>query len=427
MRRTTRPRHAARPSARRAVPRTLPAALAATAAAVAASLVTAAVLPTGAAPAPTTVDLGGLAGGVESVAYSRAVTAAAEGTPTVTLVATGGTIAGLATGRDTLTDYRAGQITGAQMVEHLEPELSAVADVEVVQFGNAGSSGYTVEQFRELTLVVEEALETSDGVVVTTGTDTQEEFAYWLDLTVQSTKPVVTTGAMRPSASAQDGELVFGADGPANLYNAVRLAASATTTCFGTVLLSNDEVFAARDVTKTSSYRLDTFQAREYGVLGWIDGPEITMGRATPRVAACDEPERWATPFDLSTVGPEDLARTEVVTSYQQAGGEAITAFAAAGVDGIVTAGTGAGGISRAQSQARSAAAAEGVVFVSTTRTGSGSVHGGSGQVVAGGDLLPQTARLLLLLGLTFAPGDAEQVREWFGTVGSPSFATTAG
>ena len=134
---------------------------------------------------------------------------------------------------------------GAQMVEHLEPELSAVADVEVVQFGNAGSSGYTVEQFRELTLVVEEALETSDGVVVTTGTDTQEEFAYWLDLTVQSTKPVVTTGAMRPSASAQDGELVFGADGPANLYNAVRLAASATTTCFGTVLLSNDEVFAA--------------------------------------------------------------------------------------------------------------------------------------------------------------------------------------
>ncbi|WP_298991274.1 asparaginase [uncultured Pseudokineococcus sp.] len=385
---------------------------------------TAAVLPA----TPVDVDRADtvqLTAGVQSVAYAQAVSAAAARTPKVTLVATGGTISGFAQGRETFTNYRSGSITGEQMVDYLQPELAGVADVDVVQFGNAGSSGYSIEQYRELTLVVEEALETSDGVVVTTGTDTQEEFAYWLDLTVQSPEPVVTTGAMRPS-STPDGDIVFGADGPANLFNAIKLAGSQATYCYGTVLMMNDEVFAGRDVTKTNSYRTDTFQAREYGVLGWIDGPEITMGRATPRVQSCDAPEEWATPFDMSTVAAEDLARAEVVPSYQDAGGEAITAFAEAGVQGIVTAGTGAGGISPDQRAARSAALESGTVFVTTTRTGSGSVYGGGGGVIAGGDLLPQKARLLLLLGLTFAPGDVEQVRTWFDTVGNPEFTTVA-
>jgi L-asparaginase len=171
---------------------------------------------------------------------------------------------------------------------------------------------------------------------------------------------------------------------------------------------------------------MDTFQTREFGVLGWIDGPNIKVGRAPSRVERCDDKGRWLTPFNLGKVPAAAVPRVEVVVGYQQAGGEAITAFADAGVKGIVTAGTGAGGVSSAQSAARSAAADKGVVFVSTTRTGSGSVYGGSTTqpIIAGDDLLPQKARLLLMLGLAFAPGDVPKVREWVTSLGNPEWHT---
>lgn len=365
---------------------------------------------------------------ITSAAYTTAVNAAAQRKPKVTVIGTGGTISGVASTRSSFTNYRSGSIPIASLVDQLRPELDAVADVETIQFGNKGSGGYTIAEFHALTATVEEALRTSDGVVVTSGTDTMEEFAYWLDLTVQSRKPVVMTGAMRPwAAGTADGPQVIGADGPANLFNSITLAASQATYCFGTVLMLNDELHAARDVTKTSSYRMDTFQTRELGSLGWIDGPNIKIGRAPSRVATCDNPTRWATPFDLATLPAAELPRVEVVWGYQQAGGEAITAFARAGVDGIVTAGTGAGGTSSAQSAARSAAVRDhGTVFVSTTRTGSGSVYGGSGHVIAGDDLLPQKARLLLILSLAFADGDVAQVRDWVTTIGNPEWDTTA-
>ena len=398
----------------------------AVAGAVAVALVT-----SGSAPAPVAgVDDVASAVDVQSVAYAQAVTAAAAGTPQVTVVGTGGTIAGVATSRSSFTDYRAGQIPIASMVQQLQPEIGGIADVSTVQYGNKGSGGYTVAELHGLTLAVEKALETADGVVVTSGTDTMEELAYWLDLTVQSRKPVVMTGAMRPwAAGTVDGPQVIGADGPANLYNAIVLAASAKTTCFGTVLMLNDEFHAARDVTKTSTTRMDTFQTRELGVLGWIDGSVLKVGRAPARVQACDEPAQWLTPFDLGDRPASALPRTEVVYTYQQAGGEAITAFADAGVKGIVTAGTGAGGVSSAQGTARTAAAGRGVTFVSTSRTGSGSASGSSTTlpIIAGEDLLPQKARLLLMLSLAFAPDDPAQVRSWITGLGNPQFAVTAG
>ena len=340
-----------------------------------------------------------------------------DGTPRVTVIGTGGTIAGLAETRDALQTYRAGQVPIADLVGALQPELGAVAEVGTVQFGNAGSSGYTIEQFRELTLAVDAALETSDGVVVTTGTDTMEEFAYWLDLTVRSDKPVVLTGAMRPSN-------VIGADGPANLFNAVRLAASGDTTCFGTVVMLNDEFHAAREVTKTDALRMDTFDGGQFGALGVVDETRVTTRRAPARAELCGQ-RGWATPFDVSTIGPADLPRVEIAYSYQEAGGEAISAFAAAGVEGVVTAGTGAGGISPAMREARTAAIGQGVLFGATTRTGSGSVYDGGEPapgVIGMEDLLPQKARLLLLLSLAFTDDEA-QVRAWVDGLGSPEFA----
>lgn len=333
--------------------------------------------------------------------------------PKVVVIGTGGTIAGVAESRVALQTYRSGQISIADLVKFLQPELATVADVTTVQFGNKGSGGYTIPEYYDLTKVVDQQLARADAVVVTTGTDTMEEFAYWLDLTVRSKKPVVLTGAMRPWN-------VIGTDGPANLYNAITLAASERTTCFGTVLMLNDEVYPARDVTKTSGLRMDTFQTREYGALGFVDEKRVRLQRAPARVEDC-RTSKWSTPFDLGKVDRAKLPRTEIVYGYQGAGGEAITAFADAGVKGIVTAGTGAGGISPAQSAALAAAAKKGVTFVSTTRTGSGAVYDGGGTAIGGEDLLPQKARLLLLLSLA-KTNDVATIRGWFSRYGVQQF-----
>lgn len=339
--------------------------------------------------------------------------------PEVVVIGTGGTIAGVGPDRTNPIEYRAGQLPIGDMVGNLQPELGAVADVSTVQFGNRGSGAYRISEFKALTETVEAELRTADAAVVTTGTDTMEEFAYWLDLTVRSSKPVVLTGSMRPWTS-------ISSDAQINLFDSVRLAASGRTRCFGTVLMLNDEFHAARDVTKTNTLRTDTFSSRRKGVLGHIDGPTIKLDRTPPRRELCADRARWRTPFDMAALPAERLPRVEIVTSYQEAGGEPISALASAGVRGIVTAGTGAGGISSAMSAARSTAVGAGVTFISTSRTGSGSVYGGATPgIIAGGDLLPQKARILLLLSLAFSE-DPATVREWVVRYGNPEFTTPA-
>ncbi|HSJ23732.1 MAG TPA: asparaginase [Longimicrobiales bacterium] len=316
--------------------------------------------------------------------------AAQDAPPRVTVIGTGGTIAGTSTTRTSYQSYRAGQLEIADMVEDLRPEIDAVADVTSIQFDNRASGAYTVADYHRLSLAIDEALQTADAVVVTTGTDTMEEFAYFMDLTVRSRKPVVLTGAMRPWT-------VIGSDAQANLFNAIVLAASGATTCFGTVIMLNDEFHAAKDVWKSDGARLDTFISRRLGALGSVDGTRVRTHRAPPRVQYCNDQDEWRTPFDLRLVSATDLPRTEVLIGYQGARlDEAVLAFAEAGVRGIVTA---AGGISR---EARQAAQERGVIFVSTQRLRSG-----------GHNLLPQKARLLLLLSMAFSD-DAQQVRAWF-------------
>jgi len=322
----------------------------------------------------------------------------ADALPRVTVIGTGGTIAGTSTTRTSFQSYRAGQLLIADMVDDLRPEIDEVAEVTSVQFDNRPSGGYGMEDYFELSLAIDRALETADAVVVTTGTDTMEEFVYWMDLTVRSPKPVVFTGAMRPWT-------VVGSDGHPNLFNAIVLAASGATTCYGTVLMLNDEFHAAKDVWKSDGARMDTFISRRFGALGSVDGPRVRAHRAPPRVQHCDTPERWRTPFDLSGITAEDLPRTEVLIGYQGARlDEAVLAFADAGVRGIVNA---AGGIS---AEAREAAEERGVVFVRTQRLRSG-----------GHNLLPQKARLLLLLSLAFAEDD-EQAQAWFDEIGAMDF-----
>ena len=252
-----------------------------------------------------------------------------------------------------------------------------------------------------------------DGVVVTTGTNVMEEVAYWLDLTVRSEKPVVITGSMRQANT-------FSFDGLANLFNSITLAASGKTRCYGTVLLLNDEYVGAREVTKSDAVRTDTFTGGRFGVLGAVDERRVRAIHAPARVLDCGT-AAWQTPFDLAQVGPDDIPRVEIVFSYLEAGPTAITAMVEDGVEGIVTAGHGAGGISTAQSSAQEEAIADGVLIVKATRTGSGPVWTGGEGIIAAGDLMPQKARILLQLGLAFSD-DPRQIQEWFETIGLPDF-----
>ncbi|GAA2323539.1 MULTISPECIES: asparaginase [Streptomyces] len=336
--------------------------------------------------------------------------------PKVAVIGTGGTIAGVSKSRVSFQDYEAGKLPIAKLVGDLKPEVDSVADVTTEQFGNKGSSGYSIADYRRLTATVDAQLEKNDAAVVTTGTDTMEEFAYWLDLTVRSDKPVILTGAMRPWT-------VIGTDAPANLYNAIHLAASRKTTCYGTVLMLNDQIQAAREVRKTNALRMDTFTSGDSGELGVIDQDNIRLNRAPARVQKCGK-KTWKTPFDLDRIAKKALPKIEIAYSYQDASGDAVKAFADSGADGVVTAGTGAGGISPAMSKAREDAVKNGVLFASTTRTGNGSVYDDHTDGVIGAeDLTAQKARLLLLLSLA-ATDDQSQIRKWFATLGTAQFIT---
>ncbi len=323
--------------------------------------------------------------------------------PKVTVIGTGGTIAGQSETRTSFQSYRAGQMMIADMVDFLRPQVEAVADVVTVQFGNSSSGRYDIPDYYDLTMAIQKALETSDGVVVTTGTSTMDEFVYWSDLTVQSPKPVVFTGAMRPWT-------VIGTDAPANLFNAIVLAASGETTCFGSVLMLNDEFHAAKEVWKSDGSRLDTFIDRQAGPLGYIDELDVRTYRAPPRIQDCGNLELWRTPFDLRRIAKEDLPRVEMLMGYQGAKeDEAVAALADAGVKGIVVAG---GGVSAG---ARGAAQAKGVMFVNTQRFRSG-----------GDNIMPEKARLLLILALAFSdsPQNAQVLyNDWvareFGRAGA--------
>ncbi|NUH37325.1 asparaginase [Streptomyces samsunensis] len=335
-------------------------------------------------------------------------------TPKVAVIGTGGTIAGVSRTKVSFDDYQAGKLPVSRLVGDLRPEVNRIADVTTQQFGNKDSNDYTIPEYRRLTAAVDHALKFNDGVVVTTGTDTMEEFAYWLDLTVRSDKPVVLTGSMRPWT-------VIGSDAPANLYNAIHLAASGRTTCFGTVVMLNDQIHAAREVRKSDTLRLNAFTSGSSGELGVIDQNHIRVDRAPARVERCGKPA-WKTPFDLDRMGRRALPKVDIAYSYQGAGPQAIKAFADAGAAGIVTAGTGAGGLSPAMTEARDDAVKNGVVMVSASRTGSGAVYDPHVRGVIGAqDLTPQKARLLLLLSLATTHNE-HRIQTWFHTFGTGQF-----
>ena len=311
--------------------------------------------------------------------------------PEVLVLATGGTIA--STG-NYYGDRGGGEVNkiSAEQLTAAAPGIEKVATIMTEQFSNVASGAIGPKQWMDLSRRINAAFRDRSslaGIVVTHGTDTMEETAYFLDLTVAGDRPVVVTGAMRPADA-------IGADGPANLFNAVRAAAAPASRGRGAMVLMDDRLFAAREVTKTNTTRVETFQAPEHGPLAIVDHDTIFYNRARPTRPPA---------FDISKV--TELPRVDIIYSYGGADSVLIDAAIAAGAKGIVVAGVGAGGTTPGQGAALRRANEKGVIVVIGSRTGSGRVAGSQNRPSAG-DLNVQKARILLMLAVTRTQDRAE-------------------
>lgn len=310
------------------------------------------------------------------------------------MLLTGGTIDSVGTDRLDLAWYfEAGQRLGAGELLAAIPEAAALAEVVEIPFRRLPSHALVDADWIELANTVQRLLiqDAFDGVVVTHGTNTIEETAYFLSLTVKSERPVVLVGAMRPASALSP-------DGYLNLLNAIRVAASPAARGRGSLLIMNDTVFSARDVTKTATFRVSAFAAPDLGPVGYADadGALVFFHRSEQR-------HTIASAFTISEISA--LPRVDVVVSYVGADGTLIDAAVAAGAKGIVSAGTGAGRATPAEDAALDHAASRGVLICQSSRVGSGRVVRSPSLsrrgFVAGGNLVPWKARLLLALALT--------------------------
>ena len=316
--------------------------------------------------------------------------------PVVWVLSTGGTISGRGASPTSLAEYKAGALLGEELVRAV-PEIQQVATVKVEQIANVSSTAITTAHWLTLANRVN-AIFAADphtaGVVITHGTNTLEETAYFLNLTVKHDRPVVLVGSMRPASA-------ISADGPLNLLNAVRTAASPESRGKGVLVVLNDEINAARDVTKTNTYRVETFRAPELGLLGYVDADRVSFYRAPTRRHTRDSE------FDVR--GLTELPKVDIVYSYVEPNTAIVRALVAGGVGGIVFAGTGAGGLSTGERDAVKSAASlppsSRPIFVRSNRTGNGRVIGTAEyeelNMIAADTLNPQKARILLMLALT--------------------------
>lgn len=304
----------------------------------------------------------------------------------------GGTISAKGTDRLDLKDYTSGVFTGGDFVEQI-PELADIADVSFETFLQVSSTevnaAHWVELRKQVILSLDE--EGFDGVVITHGTNTLEESAYFLHLTIPSEKPIVFVGAQRPLTA-------MSTDAHYNLLQAIRVAASDDATGKGVLVVLNDEISSAREVTKTNTYRLEAFQSGQFGYLGFIDPDR--------KVQFYREPTRKHTLHsEFATLAINELPDVEIIYSYAGATGHLIDYLTkSTAYQGIVTAGTGAGLVSPAELTALKNAREKGIFVVRSSRVGNGRVVGIDGydsyDFVHADNLLPPKARILLMISL---------------------------
>jgi L-asparaginase len=320
-----------------------------------------------------------------------AVVGAAEKLPNVVVLATGGTIAGAAA-----TDVQAGYTSGQVGVEQLlaaVPQAKKLANMRGEQISNIGSQDMNDEVWLKLAKRINElvAMPDVDGVVITHGTDTIEETAYFLNLVVKSKKPVVLTASMRPSTA-------LSADGPLNFFNAVAVAANKDAAGRGVLVVVNDWIHGASSLTKTSTTAVQTFLSPLRGLVGTVAYGEAEFYRGAVGRNTVDS--------EFSLDGVTSLPRVDIVMAHANMDGAIIDGAVAAGAKGIVIAGVGNGNMTKAGLDALAAQAKKGIVCVRSTRVTTGLV-GRNVEVdddklglIASDDLNAQKSRVLLRLAL---------------------------
>ena len=323
--------------------------------------------------------------------------------PTVVLLATGGTIAMKI---DPVKKAPVPAISGEDLVATV-PEVAQLAKVEVRNLSNVPSDYMDPPRWVELSRAAQEVLARPEvvGVIVSHGTDTLEETAWFLDLTVKSDKPIVLIGAQR-NASERD------FDGPRNLLNAVRICVAPDARGKGAMIALNDQINAAREVTKTNTSTPETFKSGDFGFLGVADEDRVVFYRAPLR--------RQHVPV-LGRTGPDGkpapLPRVDIVAMYGGADGELVRAALLAGAKGIVVQALGWGNMNQPMFQAVKEAISKGVPVVITSRVPNGRVlphygwEGGGKTLkdagaIMGDDLSPVKARILLMLALQSTSDD---------------------
>lgn len=325
----------------------------------------------------------------------------AEDLPRVVMLATGGTIAGVSDST-IASGYQAARLPIDEVLKSV-PQIHTLAVITGEQVAQIGSQAMNNAVWLKLAARVTYYLDDPevDGIVITHGTDTMEETAYFLSLVVSSAKPVVLVGSMRPATSLSP-------DGARNLYNAVALAASVKAKKYGVMVVMNDVILSAKGVTKANTTQVDTFESRNSSDLGHIELGHVTFYQ---------EPYKAKTIFEIASL--KKLPPVDIVYGYANASSAPVNALVDSGVRGIVTAGVGNGNFYPDVEQALIAARSKGVVVVRSSRVGSGHVLRNSEvnddnlDFIVADDLNPQKARILLMLALTKTQ-DSDQIQQWF-------------
>ena len=326
--------------------------------------------------------------------------------PRVKVLGTGGTIASIGPHRLDYVLYpeQGGRLTINESLARI-PEVNEFAEIQAEDIISANSSAIGPKEWLPMAHSVNRAFQEDPGlagVVLTHGTATLEETGYFLHLTVKSSKPVVVTGAMRPPSA-------MGTDADVNLMDAVRIAACPDAAGMGVLTILNNEIHSARDVTKSNTFRVETFRPNELGFLGYADADgQVVFYRAPTRK------HTTATPFDVS--GLNSLPRVDIVYAYGGADGLLVDAVRQNGSDGLVLVGFGSGTLPPAMRDAGAQAVQDGIQVVLASRATAGRVvttpqNESLGFIVCG-NLLPQKSRVLLALALTITHdrGDIQQM-----------------
>lgn len=309
----------------------------------------------------------------------------------VVILATGGTIAGAA-GSGVQSGYTSGQVTIDAMVNAV-PDITKLATIKGEQISNVGSQDMSFDIMLKLAKRINElnASADCDGIVITHGTDTMEETAYFLNLVAKTEKPVVLVGSMRPSTAVS-------ADGPLNLYNAVAVAADPNAKNRGVLLVMNDWIHSAQTLTKVSTTAVQTFMSPIRGLIGTSAYGKNEYYRYPHQL--------YGTKTEFSVDGVTKLPRVDIIYGDADMSADLIDASVKLGAKGIVIAGVGNGNMNKSSLDACARAAKAGVIVVRSTRVATGNVdrnvevNDDQLGLVASADLNPQKSRILLSVAL---------------------------